>query len=123
MKNRFDDPKNEANKATYAPIVISSAWAKFGSRITARVKVKPIAINAYRLPTCIERINESISSVVGKFVYFLFNSVYPPDLTRDSTHQTADGRPQTAEMGQIRPVLPRSAVSGRRSRGKIIVKR
>ena len=43
MRKRFDNPKNEASRATYAPIVINSAWAKFGSRVTAKVKVKPMA--------------------------------------------------------------------------------
>ena len=55
----------EATRATYAPIVMSSAWAKFGKRITARVKVKPMAIKAYRLPTCRERMSESTNNDAG----------------------------------------------------------
>src|SRR3990172_1010662 len=34
----------------YAPTVMNSAWAKFGTRVTAYVIVSPTAIIVYRLP-------------------------------------------------------------------------
>ena len=49
----------DTSRATYAPTVISSAWAKLGSRMTAIVRVRPSAMSAYRLPVCRERIKES----------------------------------------------------------------
>ncbi len=47
-------------------MVMSSAWAKLGSLMTASVNVRPSAISAYMLPTCSVRTSESIKSVVVK---------------------------------------------------------
>ena len=58
-------PVSETMSAANAPAVTYSAWAKFGSRMTLKVRVMPSAINAYKLPFWIVLTIEVTNNAVG----------------------------------------------------------